>query len=91
MDFTGGADIYDGLGEKLAGLDIGILGEYFCVKLWQFSLWEQLLLVVFYSQTATTDNLSTMSDQPLSRDMAILSFVLMDNAYYTPITLHYNH
>jgi len=25
MDFTGGADIYDGLGEKLAGLDIGIL------------------------------------------------------------------
>ena len=28
MDFTGGAEIYDGLGEKLAGLDIGILGEY---------------------------------------------------------------
>ena len=27
MDFTGGAEIYDGLGEKLAGLDIGILGE----------------------------------------------------------------
>lgn len=25
MDFTGGADIYDGLGEKLTGLDIGIL------------------------------------------------------------------
>ena len=36
MDFTGGADIYDGLEEKLAGLDIGILGEYFCRKLWQF-------------------------------------------------------
>ena len=36
MDFTGGADIYDGLGEKLAGLDIGILGEYCCCKLWQF-------------------------------------------------------
>ena len=33
MDFTGGADIYDGLGEKLASLDIGILGEYFCLKL----------------------------------------------------------
>jgi len=33
MDFTGGADIYDGLGEKLAGLDIGILGEYCCCKL----------------------------------------------------------
>ena len=33
MDFTGGADIYNGLGEKLAGLDIGILGKYFCVKL----------------------------------------------------------
>ena len=28
MDFTGGADIYDGLGERFAGLDIGILGEY---------------------------------------------------------------
>ena len=28
MDFNGGADIYDGLGENLAGLDIGILGEY---------------------------------------------------------------
>ena len=28
MDFNGGADIYDDLGEKLAGLDIGILGEY---------------------------------------------------------------
>ena len=27
MDFNGGADIYDDLGEKLAGLDIGILGE----------------------------------------------------------------
>lgn len=27
MDFTGGAEIYDGLGEKLTGLDIGILGE----------------------------------------------------------------
>lgn len=27
MDFTGGAEIYDGLGDKLAGLDIGILGE----------------------------------------------------------------
>lgn len=25
MDFTGGAEIYDGLGDKLAGLDIGIL------------------------------------------------------------------
>jgi len=87
MDFTGGADIYNGLGEKLAGLDIGILGEYFCVKLWQ-SLFVGT--VVFYSQTATTDNLSTMSDQPLSRDMAVLSFVLMDDAYYTPITLHYN-
>ena len=32
MDFTGGTDIYDGLGEKLTGLDIGILGEYFYVK-----------------------------------------------------------
>ena len=27
MDFTGGAEIYDGLAEKLAGLDIGILGK----------------------------------------------------------------
>lgn len=27
MDFTGGAEIYDGLRDKLAGLDIGILGE----------------------------------------------------------------
>ena len=27
MDFTGGAEIYDGLGDKLAGLDIGVLGE----------------------------------------------------------------
>ena len=27
MDFTGGAEIYDGLAEKLAGLDVGILGE----------------------------------------------------------------
>ena len=27
MDFTGGAEIYDGLPEKLAGLDIGILGK----------------------------------------------------------------
>ena len=33
MDFTGAADIYDGLGEKLAGLDIGILGEFFCHNL----------------------------------------------------------
>ena len=28
MDFTGGAEIYDGLPEKLAGLDIGILGKW---------------------------------------------------------------
>ena len=28
MDFTGGAEIYKGLDEKLAGLDIGILGEF---------------------------------------------------------------
>ena len=48
MDFTGGADIYDGLAEKLAGLDIGILGEYFCLKLKQF-----LLVVEHYSQTFT--------------------------------------
>lgn len=27
MDFIGGADIYDGLEQKLAGLDIGILSE----------------------------------------------------------------
>lgn len=27
MDFTGGAEIYDDLDQKLAGLDIGILGE----------------------------------------------------------------
>ena len=33
MDFTGAADIYDGLAEKLAGLDVGILGEYFCLTL----------------------------------------------------------
>ena len=33
MDFNGGADIYDGLGEKLAGLDIGILGEYMDLSL----------------------------------------------------------
>ena len=36
MDFTGGAEIYDGLPEKLADLDIGILGinviywHFFC-------------------------------------------------------------
>ena len=62
MDFTGGTDIYNGLGEKLAGLDIGILGEYFCVKALTVLF---VGTVVFYSQTATTDNLSTMSDQPL--------------------------
>ena len=28
MDFSGGVEIYDGLEEKLAGLDIGILGEF---------------------------------------------------------------
>ena len=33
MDFTGGAEIYDGLGEKLTGLDIGILGECLTVLL----------------------------------------------------------
>ena len=27
MDFSGGVEIYDGLEEKLAGLNIGILGE----------------------------------------------------------------
>lgn len=56
MDFTGGADIYDGLGEKLAGLEIGILGEHFdlsssdssfsvgTVSLWQSNLhqWQPL-------------------------------------------------
>ena len=28
MDFSGGAVIYEGLEEKLAGLNIGILGEF---------------------------------------------------------------
>ena len=28
MDFSGGAEIYEGLEKKLAGLNIGILGEF---------------------------------------------------------------
>lgn len=38
MDFTGGAEIYDGLGEKLAGLDIGILGECLHVHVCQYNV-----------------------------------------------------
>ena len=28
IDFSGGAEIYDGLEEKLAGLEIGVLGKW---------------------------------------------------------------
>ena len=48
MDFSGGAEIYDGLAEKLAALDIGILGQLFIVHKAYILPYNVFILFIMY-------------------------------------------